>query len=82
MLGLCFARKKGFNMVELALSQFRKGLDDDSGSRADRLKLLYDMGVVLQSHGRNQEASERFQECLGLQPGYLDAQQRLDSLRP
>ncbi|MCA9779348.1 MAG: tetratricopeptide repeat protein, partial [Candidatus Eremiobacteraeota bacterium] len=53
LLGLCFSQKKGFNMVELALSQFKRGLALEGQTPEDRLELQYARACVLSDHGRN-----------------------------
>jgi tetratricopeptide (TPR) repeat protein len=70
LLGLCFSRKKGFNMVELALSQFRRGLALEVGSPSDRLELRYDLATVLKEHGREDEALEQLQQITSEDPNY------------
>ncbi|MFA5505598.1 MAG: tetratricopeptide repeat protein [Vulcanimicrobiota bacterium] len=77
LLGLCFSRKKGFNMVELALSQFQRGLALEGQSEADRLALRYDLAVVLETHGRRGEALEQLQIIAAEDPNYRDVAKRL-----
>jgi tetratricopeptide (TPR) repeat protein len=80
LLGLCFSRKKGFNMVELALSQFRRGLALEGGSSSDRLELRYDLATVLKEHGRQEEALEQFQLITSEDPNYRDVAKLLAEL--
>lgn len=77
LLGLCFSRKKGFNMVELALSQFQRGLALEGQCQADRLALRYDLAVVLETHGRRAEALEQLQLIAAEDPSYRDVARRL-----
>lgn len=77
MLGLAFSLKSGINMIELALSQFRKGLALEEGVSTDRLALRYDMACALARHDRKQEALEQFQACLLEDPLYRDVEERI-----
>ena len=81
LLGLCFSRKKGFNMVELALSQFRRGLDLKGGSARDRLELRYDLAAVLREHGRIEEALEQLNQIAQEEPGYRDVEMLVAELQ-
>lgn len=80
LLGLCFSRKKGFNMLELALSQFRRGLALEGGSLEDRLALRYDMANVLREHDRIPEALEQLRQIADELPGYKDVLAQLEEL--
>ena len=80
MLGLCFSQKKGFNMLELALSQFKKGLLLENESRVDMLRLRYDLARVLREHGRNAASLEQFRLCALEDPNYLDVQEQIQAL--
>ena len=61
LLGHCFSKKKGFNMTELALSQFRKGLALPDESEVDMAEIRCDMARLLISKGRLEEAKEQLQ---------------------
>lgn len=58
-LGHCFSKKKGFNMVELALSQFRKGVALSDEREEDRAPIRCDMARLLIEKGRLDEAEEQ-----------------------
>lgn len=80
LLGLCFSRKKGFNMVELALSQFKRGLALEGQTPDDRLELQYARACVLGDHGRNDEAVEQLRLIADEDPNYRDVARRLEEL--
>ena len=80
MLGFCFSKKKGFNMLELALSQFKKGLLLENESRVDLLRLRYDMASVLRDHGRKEASLEQFRLCALEDPDFLDVQEQIQAL--
>jgi tetratricopeptide (TPR) repeat protein len=80
LLGLCFSQKKGFNMVELALSQFKRGLALEGQTAEDRLELQYARACVLADHGRKEEAVEQFQLVADEDPNYRDVARRLEEL--
>jgi len=80
LLGLCFARKKGFNMLELALSQFRKGLALEDQCPRDTVRLRYDLAGVLAEFGRTSEALQEYRICQELEPQMFDVAQRIASL--
>ena len=80
LLGLCFSQKKGFNMVELALSQFKRGLALEGQTPEDRLELQYARACVLSDHGRNDEAVEQLQQIAAEDPNYRDVAKRLEQL--
>jgi tetratricopeptide (TPR) repeat protein len=80
LLGLCFARKRGFNMLELALSQFRKGLALEGQDPNDIVRLRYDLANVLAHHGRATDAMEQYRACLELKAGYLDVEEKMAEL--
>jgi hypothetical protein len=57
LLGLCFSVKRGFNMTELAIKQFRTGLEIVIRlSRPEELELRYNLVVLLQREQRWHEA--------------------------
>ena len=80
LLGLCFSRKKGFNMVELALSQFKRGLALEGQTAEDRLELQYARACVLTDHGRKEEAVEQLRLIADEDPNYRDVARRLEEL--
>lgn len=76
-LGLCFARKNGFNMRELALNQFQKGLALAGHDPESKYELYYDTACLLESMGRHHQAREHFVHC---PQNYRDVQLRLTGL--
>jgi hypothetical protein len=46
MLGLCFAEKSGFNMLDLAIRQFRRGLETQGHSEQEYLEIRYNLALL------------------------------------
>lgn len=80
LLGLCFAKKPGFNMLDLAISQFRKGLSLEGQASEDYLLLRYQLAQILREHGRETQALEQLRACSELHSGYEDVEAQIREL--
>ena len=67
-------------MVELALSQFKRGLALEGQTAEDRLELQYARACVLTDHGRKEEAVEQLRLIADEDPNYRDVARRLEEL--
>ena len=72
MLGLCFARKSGFNMLDLAIMQFKKGLEIRGHSEPAYLELRYNLASIQYKNGRLKASLSDFQECYRIDIAYRD----------
>ena len=74
MLGLAFSRKPGINDEELAIKQFRRGLETTASPRIRYLELHYNLGVLLDKKGRLEEALEQFKLIYQLDVQYRNGE--------
>jgi tetratricopeptide (TPR) repeat protein len=72
MLGLCFASKKGYMMLDLAIKQFQKGLETKGRSEQDYLEIRYNLAMVQYQNGRAKEALAELKECYNVDIAYRD----------
>lgn len=72
MLGLCFAKKRGFNMLDLAIKQFKKGLETRGHAEQDYLELRYNLALLQYQNKRPAEALNEFRECYTVDIAYKD----------
>ncbi len=72
MLGLCFASKKGYMMLDLAMKQFQKGLESKARSEQDYLEIRYNLAMVQYQNGRAKEALAELKECYNVDIAYRD----------
>lgn len=72
MLGLCFASKKGYMMLDLAMKQFQKGLESKARSEQDYLEIRYNLAMVQYQNGRTKEALAELKECYNVDIAYRD----------
>lgn len=63
LLALCFAEKSGFNMTELAIRQFRKGLETPGYAEHEYAELRYNLAMLLERLGRRCEALSELRLC-------------------
>jgi tetratricopeptide (TPR) repeat protein len=75
MLGLCFAEKTGFNMLDLAIRQFRKGLETPGFSEQDYLELRYNLAMLQYRNNRLQEALQELKDCYAVDIAYRDVRE-------
>jgi tetratricopeptide (TPR) repeat protein len=75
MLGMCFAEKKGFNMVELAVKQFRKGLETPGHPEGEYLELRYNLAMLQYRNNRFQEALQELRDCQAVDITYRDVRE-------
>ncbi|HSW38777.1 MAG TPA: hypothetical protein VLL97_04725, partial [Acidobacteriota bacterium] len=78
MLSACFLKK---NMPTSALRWSRTGLRLADFSSHEAMAFRYDMGSAHAMSGNEPKAIECFEELFGMDPGYRDVAQRIDSLR-
>jgi tetratricopeptide (TPR) repeat protein len=72
MLGLCFASKRGYMMLDLAIKQFQKGLESKGRSEQDYLEIRYNLAMVQYQNGRLKEALAELKECYNVDIAYRD----------
>jgi tetratricopeptide (TPR) repeat protein len=72
MLGLCFASKRGYMMLDLAIKQFQKGLESKGRSEQDYLEIRYNLAMVQYQNGRAKEALAELKECYNVDIAYRD----------
>jgi tetratricopeptide (TPR) repeat protein len=72
MLGLCFASKRGYMMLDLAVKQFQKGLESKGRSEMDYLEIRYNLAMVQYQNGRAKEALVELKECYNVDIAYRD----------
>lgn len=80
MLGLCFAKKKGFNMLDLAIKQFKKGLETKGRSEQSYLELRYNLAMIQYQNGRISESLADFQECYRVDITYRDVRSWIEKI--
>lgn len=80
MLGLCFAKKKGFNMLDLAIKQFKKGLETKGHTEQAYLELRYNLAIIQYQNGRVKEALGDFKECYRVDITYRDVRSWIEKL--
>ena len=72
MLGLCFASKRGYMMLDLAIKQFQKGLESKGRSEQDYLEIRYNLAMVQYQNGRAKDALAELKECYNVDIAYRD----------
>lgn len=72
MLGLCFASKRGYMMLDLAINQFKRGLDIKGRPEQDYLETRYNLAMVLYQNSRPAEALAELKECYNVDIAYRD----------
>ena len=72
MLGLCFASKRGYMMLDLAIKQFKKGLETKGRPEQDYLETRYNLAMVLYQNNRAAEALAELRECYNVDIAYRD----------
>lgn len=80
MLGLCFAKKKGFNMLDLAIKQFKKGLETKVQSEQSHLELRYNLAAIQYQNGRLRESLADFKECYRVDITYRDVRSWIEKI--
>lgn len=80
MLGLCFAKKKGFNMLDLAIKQFKKGLETRGHTEQSYLELRYNLATIQYQNGRIAEALSDFKECYRVDIAYRDVRSWIEKI--
>ena len=80
MLGMCFAKKKGFNMLDLAIKQFKKGLETRGHGEQAYLELRYNLAMIQYQNGRVAEALSDFKECYRVDIAYRDVRSWIEKI--
>jgi tetratricopeptide (TPR) repeat protein len=80
MLGMCFAKKKGFNMLDLAIKQFKKGLETKGHGEQAYLELRYNLAMIQYQNGRIAEALSDFKECYRVDIAYRDVRSWIEKI--
>ena len=80
MLGLCFAKKKGFNMLGLAINQFKKGLETRGHNEQAYLELRYNLAQIQYQNGRLAESLNEFKECYRVDIAYRDVRSWIEKI--
>jgi tetratricopeptide (TPR) repeat protein len=86
MLGTCFALKKGYNTEELAIKQFRKGIETKTypgGTypEEDYQELRYNLAELYNRRNEIQEALSLYQEIYSIDINYRDVAEKMKQLR-
>jgi len=71
MLGLAFARNPRFGL-DLAVRQFRRGLETKGHAEQDYLELRYNLAMLLYQNHRMQEALTELKDILAVDVAYRD----------
>jgi tetratricopeptide (TPR) repeat protein len=80
MLGLCFAIKKGFNMLDLAIKQFKRGLETKGHTEQAYLELRYNLAMIQYQNGRITESLNDFKECYRVDITYRDVRSWIEKI--
>jgi tetratricopeptide (TPR) repeat protein len=72
MLGLCFASKRGYMMLDLAINQFKKGLETKGRPEQDYLEIRYNLAMVQYQNSRASEALANLKECYNVDIAFRD----------
>ena len=72
MLGLCFASKRGYMMLDLAINQFKKGLETKGQPEQNYLEVRYNLAMVQYQNGRGAEALANLKECYNVDIAFRD----------
>jgi tetratricopeptide (TPR) repeat protein len=75
-LALCFARRK---MFDLAAKTLQTALKEKVGFDDERKELIYNLGCVLESMGRKEEAIEQFKQIYEVDISYQDVAAKVDA---
>jgi tetratricopeptide (TPR) repeat protein len=75
-LGQCFARR---GILDLAARTFRNALKEKPVFDEEKKDLLYQLGTVLDSMGKPEDAIEAFKEIYEVDIGYRDVGQKVDA---
>jgi len=78
MLGHCFAEK---GMPQAAVTWFKKGLDAPGRTAEETKALKYELGAAYEQMGELKNAVTAFTDVYGVDIGYRDIGDRLESLR-
>jgi tetratricopeptide (TPR) repeat protein len=79
MIGMCFREQGNANE---AVHQFKQGLHAGSITEAEQLNIYYEIGLTYEAIGDNREAFYYFEQVSKRDPGFADASQRVERLRP
>jgi len=71
MLGLAFAKNPRFGL-DMAVRQFRKGLETKGHAEQDYLELRYNLAMLLYQNNRLQEALTELKDILAVDVAYRD----------
>jgi tetratricopeptide (TPR) repeat protein len=75
-LAQCFAKRK---MYDLAARTLETAIKEKTGFDDEKKELVYNLGVVLQTMGKKQEAVEQFKLIYEIEIGYKDVAARVDA---
>lgn len=80
MLGLCFASKNGYMMLDLAIRQFKKGLETKGHPEQDYLEIRYSLATTYYRNGRLAEALTELRECYRVDIAYRDVRSLIQKI--
>jgi tetratricopeptide (TPR) repeat protein len=80
MLGLCFSLKSGVNMLDIALKQFKKGLEIKGYPEEAYQELRYNLAQIYEKKAMKGDALKLFREIYALQINYKDVKERIKRL--
>ncbi len=77
LTGRCFMEK---GEIDLAIEEFRSGLQIEGHTATELLGLRYNLGIACEKIGRYDEAAECFREVCNCDPNFQDARARLEQI--
>ncbi|MDQ7822106.1 MAG: tetratricopeptide repeat protein [Candidatus Eremiobacteraeota bacterium] len=79
MLALCFAMKPG--MQPIAIKTLKKAIEEPKFSDEDKLELRYNLGILLESTNKIQDALAIYQDIFKVDITYKDVAQKIKHLK-
>ncbi|MBM3463771.1 MAG: tetratricopeptide repeat protein [Armatimonadetes bacterium] len=81
MLGQCFALKKGFNMLDLAIKQFRKGLEQKGYRDEEYQELRFHLAELHNQKNEVEEALKLYEDVYSIDINYRDVADRIRQIK-
>jgi tetratricopeptide (TPR) repeat protein len=81
MLGMCFERKVGFNMKEIAIKQFKKGLETKGYRDEEYQELRYNLAELYNRNNMLTEAQKLYQDCFSVDINFKDVKHKLQQIQ-
>lgn len=80
MLGMCFSEKRGFGMFDLAIKQFKKGMEVKGFDEHDYQGLRYNLAKLYETRNMIQEALKYYQDIYAVDINYKDVNIKIGKL--